>query len=187
MLKNLLTKTGLAVGLVASMSAVGFAQQTQDGTGDAAGQHERMGHDRKGGRHGKMGKHGGGLRGLRALNLTDAQREQIRTARENHARRTETQREELRQLFTTRRQGGELTAEQQTRAAQLRSELAASAQSFHNELLNLLTPEQRAQFEQQQQERKARRQEFRQRRQQLREERRQERRQQRGQEGGQVR
>ncbi|HEV2704693.1 MAG TPA: hypothetical protein VGV59_02140 [Pyrinomonadaceae bacterium] len=176
MLKNLLTKAGLAVGLVAGMSAVGFAQQTpQDGAGDAAGQHERMGHGRKGGRHGKMGKHGGGLRGLRALNLTDAQREQVRTARENHARRTQTQREELRELFVIRRQGNELTAEQKARASQLRAELDASAQNFHNELLNLLTPEQRTQFEQQIQERKARRAELREQRKELRQQRRQQR------------
>lgn len=175
MLKNLLKRTGLAVGLLASLTAVGFAQQTaQDGTGDAArGHHERMGHGRKGGRHGKMG----GMRGLRALNLTDAQREQIRTARENHARSTETQRAELRQLFNARREGGELTADQKARATQLRSELDASAQNFHNQLLNLLTPEQRAQFEQQMKERQERRAELRERRKELRQQRRQERQQ----------
>ena len=178
MLKNLLTKTGLALGLFATTAAVGVAQQTptpQD-EGDAARQHKRMGHGRRGGRHDKMGRHeGGGLRGLRALNLSDAQREQIRAARESHARRTETQREELRQLFVARRQGGELTPEQRTRAEALRAELQASGQSFHNELLNLLTPEQRTQFEQQMNERKQRREERREQRRERREQRRQQR------------
>ncbi|HEX8921233.1 MAG TPA: hypothetical protein VF766_07125, partial [Pyrinomonadaceae bacterium] len=130
MLKNFLTKTGLAVGLVLATAVVGFAQRTpsQDGGGDAAtGQHEGMRHGRRGGRHRKMDKHGGGLRGLRALNLSDTQREQIRAARENHAQRTEAQRTELRQLFGVRRQGGELTPEQKTRAEALRTELHASA------------------------------------------------------------
>ena len=160
-MKNILTKTGLALGLVASMAAAGLAQQQTPESGAAGGErHER--HGRRGD-HPQMGgeRHGGGFGMLRQLNLSDAQREQIRSIRENYEKRTEAQREELRQLSRTKKQGGELTPEQQARARQLRTELRATSESIHSEMLNVLTPEQRTQLEQSMKERREHREEFR--------------------------
>ena len=169
-MKNLLTKAGLVLGLAATMAAVSLAQSQQtpapeSGAAGAGRRHERMG--RRRGQHKMDGEgRGGGLRLLHQLNLSDAQREQIRSIRENYAKRTEAQREELHQLSRTKRQGGELTPEQQARAQQLRTELRATAESIHNEMVGVLTPEQRTQLEQLRKERKEHREEFRQRRRQ---------------------
>ncbi len=165
-MKNLFTKVGLALALATTtMAAASFAQQQQTpaqrGTDDA-GQHERMGHHGEGAR--KMGRTHGAFRFLRRLNLSDAQRQQIRTIHETYAQKTQAQRDELRQLHQTKRQGGQLTPEQQARAQQLRTELDATFDSIHGEILNVLTPEQRAQAEQMLRERKERGAEFRQRR-----------------------
>ena len=166
-MKSLLAKTGIALGLAASMVGVGAAQQTtpapeRDGGSDGQ-RYERMG--RRRGPH-KMGgeRHGGGLRLLRQLNLSDAQRQQIRGIHESYAKRTEAQREELRQLSHAKREGGELTPEQHSRARQLRTDLRATSESLHGEVLGVLTPEQRTQLEQLMKERKQRHEEFRQRR-----------------------
>jgi Spy/CpxP family protein refolding chaperone len=121
------------------------------------------------------------MRGLHNLNLTDAQREQIRAAAQRLRESNKAEREELRALMQTRRQGGELTPEQQARARELMQSMRASRESLHNELLTTLTPEQRTQLEQMQAERKQRREEFRQRREEFRQ-RRQELREQRQQE-----
>ena len=160
-MKNVLTKIGLALGLVASMAATSLAQTPQtpapEGGADT-GRHERMG---RRGRHQRgVGKRGG-FRMLRQLNLSDAQRQQIQSIRENYAARTAAQREELRQLSRTKRQGGTLTPEQQARAEQLRTELRATSESIHIEMLNVLTPEQRTQLEQSMKEHRERREEFR--------------------------
>ena len=149
-MKNKLIRAGLAFGLVASMAAsTVFAQQAPE-----AQQQER---EHRGGRHGKMhGRGKGGMRFLRMLNLTDAQKQQINAIEERFAQSTQTQRAELRQLFEQGRQGT-LSAEQETRARALHTEMGEAHKLMRNEVLAVLTPEQRAQLEQHKQERKARR------------------------------
>ncbi|MCA1849734.1 MAG: Spy/CpxP family protein refolding chaperone [Acidobacteria bacterium] len=149
-MKNKLIRTGLALGLFASIAAsTAFAQQQ---TPEAQ---TRM--ERRGGRHGRVHGHGkGAMRFLSRLNLTDAQKQQISALRERFAQSTRAQRDELRQLFEQRRQGT-LSAEQEARARALHTELGEASKLMHNEVLAVLTPEQRAQLEQLKQEHKSRR------------------------------
>jgi protein CpxP len=114
---------------------------------------------RRGGHRG-----GFGMRGLRQLNLTDAQKEQIRTIMESNRGNREvnqTQREELRQIIEAKR-SGTITAEQQERLRAFKEQRRAEARQTHQQILAVLTPEQRTQLEQLKQERKERRKEFRQ-------------------------
>jgi Spy/CpxP family protein refolding chaperone len=170
-MKKVLTSAVLTLGLAASF--VVSAQQTTDtpqskGAAQAEGQGRRMGRMRGGMRRG-MRKHGRGMRALGQLNLSDAQKERMRSIHEGARQGTQAKREELRQIFMTKRQGGQLTPEQEARAKQLRGELREARQRTHNEALGVLTPEQRAQLDKMKQEHKARREEMRKRRQQMRE------------------
>ena len=160
-MKKFSTLAGLALALAASVSvaaAQGQQQQPvpQDGQRQGAGQEERKPFGRRGGRmHGRMGG-GFGMKALSRLNLTDAQQTQIRSIHEAARQRTEAQSDELRRLFETRRGGGQLTAEQQARAEQLRTELRATRESVNQQVLAVLTAEQRTQLEQWKQERQSR-------------------------------
>jgi Spy/CpxP family protein refolding chaperone len=100
---------------------------------------------------------GGELGFLRQLNLTDAQQQQLRAIQEEHAQATKPQRDELRQIFQLRRQGGELTTEQQARADELRQRLGESTKALRGRVSGILTPEQRTEVEQMMKERQSRR------------------------------
>jgi protein CpxP len=161
-------RAGLTLGLVASLTAttnVFGQQQPTTQTPPAAQGSVEDGQRRRAGRFGKrrgMRRHGMKMGGLRALNLTDAQREQLRALRQRNAEGFRPKREEMRQLFELRRNGQTLTPEQEARAEALRQEFRAAHQSRRQEMLNLLTPEQRTQLEQTKKERKERRQQMRQ-------------------------
>jgi Spy/CpxP family protein refolding chaperone len=96
-------------------------------------------------------------RALRRLNLTDAQRQQMRDIEQRYGQTFRADREELRRLVETRRNGGTLTPEQQQRARQIREQLRANADRMRAEIQNLLTPEQRQQIQQMREEFKQRR------------------------------
>lgn len=163
-MKNILRRAGLALGLAASLASLNaFAQQPTAQDGAPAERHEHMG--RRGGHRG-MGGHRGRLGHLQALNLTDAQQQQLRAIHERYDQSFSAQRQELRQLHQQKRDGATLTTEQEARAQALRTELHESGKRMHDEVLALLTPEQRAQMEQMKQEHKARREQFRERRKQ---------------------
>jgi Spy/CpxP family protein refolding chaperone len=112
-----------------------------------------------------------GMRGmmhmLRELNLTDAQQQQARAIIDRYEASTKPQRDEMRQLFQQKRAQGnaEPDAQTQARIEALRAQFKESARLMHDELLTILTPEQRTRLEQMKQERKARREERRARRQ----------------------
>ena len=89
---------------------------------------------------------GGMVRGLRQLNLTDQQREQMRAIVQTQAQSTQTQRQELRQLAQKRRTGT-LTAAETARAKELRQQLMQSRQGVHTQMLGVLTPEQKAKLD----------------------------------------
>lgn len=169
MMKGTFTRILLTAGLVGGLTgAAAVAQTTVPQEGNAQARPEkRMG--RHGGKH-RMGKrHGrGGLRGLRQLNLSDAQREQLRSIGQRFQESQKSEREELRSLMQVRRQGGQLTPEQQTRAQELMKAMRESRKALHQEMLGALTDEQRMQLEQQKKERKERREQFRQQRKQMR-------------------
>lgn len=166
-MKKILTGIVLSFVLAASLGGTATARQQQPApsAGDAQGaeqqQHRHMG--RRGRRDGMRGR-GHRMGGLRQLNLSDAQRQQIRGIHETTSERTRAQREELHGLFQQKRQGGQLTAEQEARANRLLTELRQTRKRVHEEILAVLTPDQRTQLEQQRQEQKQRREERRQRR-----------------------
>ncbi|MCA1592190.1 MAG: Spy/CpxP family protein refolding chaperone, partial [Acidobacteria bacterium] len=149
-MKKFLTGTGMILGLAASLGVAAFAQQPQQTGAPAIEQRqERMGRmGRMGKHHGEMDKERGHMKMFRELNLTDAQKQQLRAVHEKAQQSTQAQREELRQLLRQKRQGGQLTAEQETRARQLRAELRDAHQRIESEVIAILTPEQRKQLEQ---------------------------------------
>jgi Spy/CpxP family protein refolding chaperone len=172
-MKKILT---ILVLTLASSFAV-FAQDAKPGETQGPSQAEGRGlrEGRMGGRR-EMRKRfmlSRAMHALGKLNLSDAQREQLRSIHQSAFEGTRAKREELRQLFMGRREGRQLTPEQESRAKQLREELMAARERTHKDVLGVLTPEQRAQLEKLKEERRARREEMRQRREQFREQRRQ--------------
>ena len=167
-MKKVLTSMALLLGLTASFAV--SAQQPDapqvQGTPQIEGQGRRMGRMRgmHGGKHHGMRKHGHAMRAFGQLNLSDAQKERMRSIHESARTATQAKREELRQIFITRRQGGQLTPEQKARAGQLRDELREARKRTRDEALGVLTTEQRAQLDKMKEERKARREEMRKRR-----------------------
>jgi Spy/CpxP family protein refolding chaperone len=167
-MKRILNAVVLTLAFASSFAV--FAQEsptTTQGAPQAEGQRQRAG--RMGRMQGRRGMRGmfmrrRAMRALGQLNLSDAQRERIRSIHQSAFQSTQAKREELRQLLMTRRQGGQLTPEQEARAHQLRDELRATRQRTHEDTLAVLTPEQRTQVEKFKQERKARREEWRKRR-----------------------
>ena len=149
--------TGFAV---VSFSAFASAQtdtmngQPQDST-QRQEKRERKGfgkHGERGGRH-----HGGkmGMRGLSQLNLSDAQKQQIRTIME--ANRGEGKNsanfQEMRQLMQAKRDGT-ITVEQQQTLKNFKQQMRQNAEATHEQVLAVLTAEQRAQLEQIKQQRR---------------------------------
>ena len=133
----------MGAALLTLLAAAGFAQnppaQQQGGEGPrGVGRMHR--------RHMPGGQRAGRL-GLGRLNLSDAQREQLRQIESRYAAGFRTRREELRSIRRTRRQGGTLTAEQEARARQLREELRADAEKMRAEMRAVLTDEQRTQLQ----------------------------------------
>ena len=167
-MKTIFTRASLIIGLAALLTASAFAQTAspQNGTQEGEGRRGREGRMGKMGRMGKGGERRGGIggrrremgrRALERLNLSDAQRGQLREIEARYGQSFKTQHQELRQLMETRRAGGTLTAEQRQRAEQLRSEARANGERMHAEILALLTTEQRDQLKRMREEREARR------------------------------
>jgi periplasmic protein CpxP/Spy len=108
---------------------------------------KRDGFGRHGGKHGMM-------RGLRGIELTDTQKEQIRAIREAN-RPDDTNKEEIRTLMEAKR-AGNLTAEQQEKLRAFKQQRREKAQAVQAQVLAILTPEQLQQLEQKKQEMKQR-------------------------------
>ncbi len=166
---NKLTTAGLSLGLAMAFGSLAFAQTTQPApppspsSGNAQSERRGMGkhHRQMGEGHKGEGREGmGGLRLMRELDLTDAQKQQARVIRERYTASTKTQREELRQLHEQKKQGT-LPADAKTKAEALRTQLAESNKQMHNEMLAILTPEQRTKLETLEKERKSERREHR--------------------------
>jgi protein CpxP len=157
----------MTLGLLVTFSLPVLAQQSTTTTAQDEGsqqQTERMGQKRW-----HRGGHGmrGGMRMFRELDLSDAQKQQASAIIERYKESTKPQREEMRQLYQQESQSasGTVDTQAQTRAEALRAELRESYKRMQDELLTILTPDQRAKWEQLQQERKARHEERRARRQ----------------------
>jgi protein CpxP len=149
-------KTALTLALTGALGLATFAQTPQTATPQQEGPHEGHGRGHKGFGH-KGGRFERGA--FRQLNLTDAQREQIRAIHDRYAQTYAPQRQELRTIMETRRNGGTLTPEQEARARELREQFRANGEKLHAETLAVLTPEQREQLKQLHEQGKQRRQE----------------------------
>lgn len=167
-------------GVLALAASAAFAQnppaQTGPG-GEGPRETRRMGRP---GRERRPARQREGRIGLDRLNLSDAQREQLRQIESRYAASFRARREELHAIRQSRRQAGAaLTAEQEARARQLREELRADSERMRTEMRGVLTEEQRTQLQSVRDEMRERREEFRERRQEFREQRRQRRQQRR--------
>ena len=120
------------------------------------------------GREGRRGgRHGGDrmMRGFQDLNLTDAQKTQIKGIMESNKVANEPLHQELRTIGEKKRSGQNLSDADQNRIRDIRTQMKQSMDQTRNTILSILTPEQRQQFEQKKLEMEKRREEFRQRRQ----------------------
>ena len=138
-LRTKLAMVGLAMGL--AMPAVALAQQSPSNNNSAASSQPNQQMRRM-----RMRPGMGLLRGLRELDLTDQQRQQLRTIVQSQFQTTKPQRLELRQLAQKRRTGT-LTADEIARAKELRQQIRQSEQGVHAQLLALLTADQKAKLE----------------------------------------
>lgn len=158
--------------LTVAVGAFSVAASAQDSSAAASPNDSQKFEKREGKRGGfgkgmrgdKFGKRGGMMRGLRDLNLTDAQKEQLRAIREAN-RVDDATRAEMRTLVEAKR-GGTITPEQQERLKVLKQQGREKAAIVQQQILAVLTPEQRQQLEQKREEMKQRREERRQLRQQ---------------------
>lgn len=108
-------------------------------------------HDRKGPRDERFARHGGpGAFGLRGIDLTDAQKEQIRQIHEAN-KPSEALIAEMRTLHEAKR-SGTITADQEARMKAIADEGRLKGESVHAQVLNVLTAEQKAQLEQRKQQ-----------------------------------
>ncbi len=169
--KKLFTTTTLAVALGA-FGVFASAQTTETPAADGTKMEKG---DRKGGRGGKFGKRGGmrhgghGMRGgmgmLRGIELTDAQKEQIKAIREAN-KPTGENKALVDQIRETRKAGGTISEDQKAQLKQLRDARKANMQAVHQQVLGVLTAEQRTQLEAKKAEMKTRMEQRRQLRQQ---------------------
>ncbi|HKO62575.1 MAG TPA: Spy/CpxP family protein refolding chaperone [Pyrinomonadaceae bacterium] len=155
------------------LASVAFAQTTgsnQDNNEKARG--EWRGQGRRGGRggfdKGHLGKGHFGGGGFRNLNLTDDQKARMKQIRESFGERTKSLRQQLRarhQELRQANQGGTfneaLATQVLTQEATLKARMMGEQFKLRQEMLSVLTAEQRTQMEQQREQRKARRGEFR--------------------------
>lgn len=160
-LRRKLIFTSLTLGLIFALSAVSFAQQQPTNAPQGNGQQQEgwPGGRGPGGRREGMGKRGPGgmLRLMSQLNLTDAQRQQMRAIEERFEASTKTQREEMRRLHESTQ--GQPSADTEARMQTLRGEMGQAMKGMRQEMMNVLTQDQRTQLEQLMKERKARHQE----------------------------
>lgn len=166
-----------ASGLVLGSFAIVASAQSSDSTTPPAakmGTEKAAGHEGRGfRRHGGFGKgmRGGdgfrGMRGLMGVELTDAQKTQIKQIHEAN-RPDQATMDELKAIHEARRSGTELTDDQKARVKTLRDQMRTRAESVNQQVLAILTPEQRQQIETRKAEMEKRREEHRQMREQKR-------------------
>ncbi len=169
---SLRSKLFAVVFAVSAFAVAGFAQEVKETPkeGDAKlerGAARRDGLD-KGMHGGGFGRHGGrmGRFGMHSIDLTDAQKDQIRQILEAN-KPDPAVLQEARTILRAK-WAGTATAEQEARLQVLKTQAREKAQSVHQQIKAVFTPEQKAQIEQRKQEMKQKMQELRQRRQEMR-------------------
>jgi protein CpxP len=152
-----------AAALALGLAGAGLAAEGGRGFGEGPG-----------GRRGMHGGHGFG-RGMRELNLTDAQKEQLKAMHQQQREAMKPVMEQQRALRDQIRQALESANPDATRIGQLeiqshrlREQMKAEHEKSQAAFLNILTPEQKAQWDKIQSERKERFEKFREEREQRR-------------------
>ncbi|MEP6945403.1 MAG: Spy/CpxP family protein refolding chaperone [Acidobacteriota bacterium] len=160
---TLLTVAGATV----AFSTIGFAQSTPattsptDNAATEKSEHQwGKGQGKRGdfhGRHEGM-RHGGGMgMMLRGIDLTDAQKTQIQSIMAANKPSTES-RDEMKTLMMAKR-SGTLTDAQNERLTAIRTDGQAKGRAIHEQILAVLTPDQKAKIDARKAEMKARMQE----------------------------
>lgn len=155
-LRTRMVYAGLVLALLTAFGAIVQAQQpaTQTPAAQTPESRGRMG--RGAGRDFRRGPGGGGGFGhgaLRELNLSDAQKQQVRAIIEQDFQSSKAVREELRQLGEKRGQGT-LTADDQARARTLHEQMRAAMKDRETKIAAVLTAEQKTKLEGLRKERK---------------------------------
>jgi Spy/CpxP family protein refolding chaperone len=101
---------------------------------------------------------------MRDLKLTETQQQQVRTIVDRFVESIEPQRQALMEMRKQKHSEGTVSEESRQKARELHEQIEASRNQMHSELLAVLSTEQRAQYDQFEQQWKARRDERRQRR-----------------------
>ncbi|MEP6848030.1 MAG: Spy/CpxP family protein refolding chaperone [Acidobacteriota bacterium] len=125
------------------------APQNPDGRG--FGRHGGRGEGFRGGPGGRE------MMGMRGVNLTDPQKEQIKSIRESNRPDPATM-QEMKTLWEAKKTGT-LTPEQQARMKDLHQQAREKGEAVHKQIMAVLTPEQLQQMEQNRQDMKKRMQE----------------------------
>jgi protein CpxP len=155
-----------ALATVALATPIVIAQQRAGGGHDKA-QHGEWGGGGRGGERGERGGHFGGERMFAGLDLTDAQKAQMKQLRESIGASTKSLREQLRAKHEELRQaeaGGTfneaLATQKLTEAAGIEAKLMGAEFSLRQQMLLILTPEQKTQMEQRRAQMEQRRAQF---------------------------
>ena len=167
------TLTIASLSAVALAAPIAFAQSTTTAGQDAQQMSRGEGHGRgkgfghKGGRGGGWGKRGGrgGMRGMfRGITLTEDQKAKMKTIGGSFRERTKSLHQELRAKRQELRQASEggtfnesLAVQKLQESATLQAKLMGEQFRMRQEMLAVLTPEQKTQIEQKRAEFKAKR------------------------------
>jgi Spy/CpxP family protein refolding chaperone len=108
---------------------------------------------------------GGGMAAFRGIEFTDAQKEQLRQIHESN-KPSDAEIAEMKAMHDARKDGGELTAEQRDKMKAFRDQRRTKEEVATAQVLAILTPEQRQQYDANKAEMQKRREEFRQQREQ---------------------
>jgi len=130
---------------VAAFSVFTAAQDTTTNSSDSTEKYEK--HGGKG--WGKRGENGKGMRGgkhmmrgLRGIELTDVQKEQLRVIHENN-KPSAAAMLEFKAMRHAKRDGGTITPEQKEKLKALKLQMREKRAQIHQQILAILTPEQR--------------------------------------------
>jgi protein CpxP len=169
-MKNMSKVSMLAIAtLLAGALTIPFAFGQSGGEGQG-GQQSEQGKRSEGRGFGRRhGQRGGGMEGrmFSRLNLTDAQKEQMKQINQNFRDRTKSlhdelraKHQELRQLQSGATFDEALATQKLTEIASVQSKLMGERFKLRQEMTSILTPEQKTQFEQLREQMKTRRNEF---------------------------
>jgi periplasmic protein CpxP/Spy len=164
-MKNLKSIQALALALLMGLALAAPVALAQTGGTDQNNQKQR-GAWRERGQRGHHGRHRFGA--MARLNLTEAQNAQMKQIRQSFRDRTQSLRQELRAKHQELRQANQgstfneaLATQKLMEMAGLRAKLMGEQFKLRQEMLALLTPEQKTQLEQTREQFKTRREQFR--------------------------